>query len=107
MILSKSYKSVKNPEISTIFPILLLIMPIFANVFPVDWYHSQEYTIVHIIKIIKYIVISLFVVEICHFVRPTQTSILAASARMSHLIYKGFSREEVKCALNDKKVVPK
>ena len=95
MILSKSYKSVKNPEISTIFSILLLVMPIFANVFPVDWYHSQEYNIVQIIKIIKYIVISWFGVEICHIVRPTQTSILAASTRMSEEI-QGLQRIALK-----------
>ena len=68
---------------STIFSILLLNMPIFVEKFSVDWYFVQECNIVHIIKIIKYTGFSCFVVEICHFVRPTQTSILADSVGMS------------------------
>ena len=81
-LLSKIYKSVKDPEIFTIFSILLLIMPIFANIFPVDWYHLQEYNIVHFIEIIKYTVILWLGVKICHFVRRTQTTILASSTRV-------------------------
>ena len=62
-------------------------MPIFANIYPVDWYHLQEGKAVNIIKIIKYTAISGLVVEICHFVRLTQTSILVASTRISSFFF--------------------
>ena len=81
-ILLEIYKSHERFRIVRTFSAFVLITPILTNIFPVDLYHLQVYNIVDIIQITKYPVISWFVTEICLFVRPTQTSILAASTHM-------------------------
>ena len=87
LILSKIYKTAKDSELFCNFSIFSLKAPIFTNIFPVDWYHLQAYNIVHNIKIITFSVMSWFVVKICNFLRPTQTSILVAFTRISSFFF--------------------
>ena len=87
-ILSKIHKRTKDSEYFKVFPIFLLTASIVANKVPVYCYHLQVYAFVHIIKIIGYVAKLWFVVKICHFVGPTQTSILAASIRTWRGVYR-------------------
>ena len=57
-ILLEIYKSHGRLRIFCKFSVFLLITPIFTNIFPVDLYRLQVYTIVDLIQIKKNIVIS-------------------------------------------------
>ena len=102
-ILSKIHKRTKDSEYFKVFPIFLLTASIVANKVPVYCYHLQVYAFVHVIKIIEYVVKLWFVVKICHFVRPTQTSILAASTRTWRCVYRLYCQifviNETECYL--------